>query len=69
MLFILEIIFVIVAWNRGWKSMALIPLACVFIIGLFIGLSGATPEAYASAMFFDIIASIVLIWMSVVGKK
>ena len=41
MLLFLEIILTIVAWNRGWKALALIPAAVIFVMGLMIGvLSG-----------------------------
>jgi len=37
MLFILEIVLTIVAWKRGWKGWALVPIAFAVVIGFVIG--------------------------------
>jgi len=46
--FILQIILSIVAWNRGWKWLALIPILVAlplgFLIGYIGGSMGYTPE-------------------------
>lgn len=69
MLLILEIILTIVAWKRGWKSMALIPVGVVFCIGLIVGATGATAATIASLIIFDVICVIILIVMSITGKN
>jgi len=67
-MFLVEIILTIVAWKRGWKARALIPLAIAFSVGLIagiiIGANGGT-EAPAEIMIVDIGALIALIIMSI----
>jgi len=70
MLLFLEIILTIVAWNRGWKAQALIPVAVIFVIGMIIGvLSGGNSDVIQSAILFDILGTIVLLVMAITGKK
>jgi uncharacterized membrane protein YfcA len=71
MCMILEIILTIVAWRKGWRWLALLPMGVGggigALIGLGIGLSGASQSQLQSAMpvflIFDIIAVVVLIVM------
>lgn len=65
MLLIIEIILTVVAWTKGWRFKALIPVAGCLAIGLFLGaiiatIGGTIP---AGLFIFDIIAVIVLIVM------
>jgi len=71
---IIEIVLTILAWNRGWKWLALLPvgiaLAIGFCMGLGIGASGGSvSDVQGIAVVFDIIAIIALIIMCVKGKK
>jgi len=70
MLLFLEIILTIVAWNRGWKAQALIPVAVIFVIGMIIDvLSGGNSDVIQSAILFDILGTIILLVMAIKGKK
>jgi hypothetical protein len=64
---ILEIILTIVAWNKGWRWLSLIPLATAFFIGVCIGLSGGTVDM--NVIFIDILAVVALIIMSFTKPK
>ena len=63
---ILEIILTIVAWGRGWKWLALLPLGIAFGIGLIAGASGVTD--LTSLIWIDVVAIIVLIGMAIKKK-
>ena len=65
---IVEIVLTIVAWNRGWKWLALIPLGMAFGIGLIAGASGATASDLESLLVIDVIAIIALIVMIIKEK-
>ncbi len=71
--FILQVILSIVAWNRGWKWLALIPLGAALVIGFLIGYIGGTmgysPEDMSWAIILDIIVFIVLIYMCIKPKS
>ena len=70
MILILEIILTIVAWNRGWKAQALIPVGVVFVIGMIIGvLSGGNSDVIQTAILFDILGVVALLVMAIKGKK
>ena len=49
MLFIVEIILTVVAWRKGWRQRALLPMAigvaAGFLIGAIVGLSGGSVES------------------------
>jgi len=65
---ILEIILTIVAWNRGWKWLALIPLGVAFGIGLILGSTGNfSVDDAGSLIWIDVVAIIALIVM--IAKK
>jgi hypothetical protein len=38
----IEIVLAIVAWRKGWKGYALIPVACSLLAGLTLGSMGAS---------------------------
>lgn len=68
----LQIILTIVVWFRGWKWLALLPMAGAFVIGLFIGMSGGTDFTYAqksAALIADGLAVLALIIMCFVKPK
>ena len=71
--FIFQIILSIVAWNRGWKWLALIPVVAAlflgFIIGYIGGSMGYSPEDMGWAVILDIIVYIILIYMCVKPRK
>jgi len=55
MLTIVEIILTVVAWRRGWKAWALLPLGVCFILALLLGAavtaSGGSVEAAFPVLF------------------
>lgn len=63
----LQIILTIVVWFRGWKWYALLPMACAFVLGLFIGMSGG--DITVPALIADILADVALIVMCFVKPK
>ena len=65
---IIEIILTIVAWGRGWKWLAILPLGLAFGVGLIAGASGATMNDLESLIWVDILAIIALVVMSIVKK-
>lgn len=75
MLLFLEIIFTIMAWNKGWKAKALIPVAASlvggFLIGFFIGLSGGsvTGTVQGFVIIIDVLATIAVGIMAFVKPK
>ncbi len=64
---ILEIILTIVAWGRGWKWLALLPLGMAFGIGLIAGANGVTD--LDSLIWIDVVAIVALIAMIIAKKK
>src|SRR5688500_7296348 len=65
MLLVLEIIFTIAAWRRGWGARALIPLGVArgiaFVLGVIIVAAGGSVQtAQVAALFGDVIAVIAL---------
>ncbi|MFC2069976.1 hypothetical protein ACFLTB_02225 [Chloroflexota bacterium] len=65
----LEIFLTILAWRRGWKGWALLPLViafgAAFLFGLIMGISGASEEeALVMSLGFDIACIAVLIGMT-----
>ncbi|MFA5108984.1 MAG: hypothetical protein WC458_00335 [Patescibacteria group bacterium] len=60
MLLILQIILTVVAWKRGYKAWALIPIVVAVSVGLIIGANGGDP---GSALVLDIIVGVVLLLM------
>ena len=65
---IIEIILTFVAWGRGWKWLALLPLGIAFGIGLIAGASGASMDDLAGLIWIDVVAIIALIVMVVKQK-
>ena len=63
----LQIILTIVVWFRGWKWLALLPMAGAFVIGLFIGMSGG--DITGPALIADLLADVALIIMCFVKPK
>jgi hypothetical protein len=62
---IIEIILTIVAWRKGWRWLALIPVSVAFCIGIVIGSSGG-PIDPLTLVIWDILAIIALVVMVVV---
>ena len=69
MLLIIEIILAIVAWKRGWKAWALVPLLFAFMAGIFFGLMGASPEQSYVYVISDLIAIAMLIIMCIIKRE
>lgn len=68
MLLIAEIILTIIAWQKGWRWLALIPIGIAVVIGLIVGASTGSTDVGAY-IIFDILAVIALIIMIVVKPK
>jgi hypothetical protein len=66
MLLILEVLLTVSAWRKGWGPKALLPLAIGVPLGVF-----ATINAHSLVPAFvcDVLITIVLIAMSVNGRK
>lgn len=60
---IVEIILTIVAWQRGWKWIALIPVGIAFFIGMAIGANSSDPVDPLSVIWIDVLAIIALVLM------
>ena len=74
MLLIIEIILTVLAWRKGWKWYALIPLAAALLVGFLIGMSvgasgGSVNDVKGITIFLDIIVTLILVFMSVRGPK
>jgi len=69
MLLIAEIILTIFAWRKGWKWLALLPLAIAFTIGMIIGFTSGIDGNLGVAAALDIAAIIALIVMIAKPKK
>ena len=66
MILIIEIILTIVAWNKGWKAKALLPMGICLAIGILIGMiigSVGVTSVPLGLIVFDIAAVVVLIVM------
>jgi len=72
---ILEIIGTIVAWKRGWRKYALLPLGIAvaggFVGGLVYAICGGHDLAVAGAIGFplDVLAIVALVVMGVIGRR
>jgi len=74
---ILEIILMIVAWRRGWRGWALLPMGIVYIMAFLIGvISGAAgfsdmemQRLLIVILPFEFFGIGVLIWMAAKGRK
>lgn len=60
---LIEIILTVIAWNRGWRWKALIPIGIGFFIGVLIGLSGQGVH-YAYLVDFIIILALLVMALS-----
>jgi hypothetical protein len=77
MLLILEIVLTAVAWRKGWRTWALLPLGLgifvAFFIGLVAGAAGLQADQMDALMLaltpIDLAVTGILIWMVVKGKK
>jgi len=66
----LQILFLCIAYARGWKSKALIPIGAVIVLGLFLAATGAvTKPDDPIVVVLDVGATIVLAIMSVVAPS
>lgn len=73
MLLIAQILLTVVAWNRGWKTLALIPVGTVICLGLLVGIVGAASNTAMDALegillMLDFITVLVLAVMSAVKR-
>lgn len=67
---IIEIVLTIIAWTRGWKWKALIPVIAAFGIGLIYGLSGAANNGVSPGLIVvDVLAIVALAIMCFVKPK
>jgi len=62
MMLLAQIILTIIAWNNGWRWLALIPMASAFIIGFIIGMT--VGEYNTFAIIADIASLIAVIFMA-----
>ncbi len=71
MILILEIVLTIIAWRKGYKAFALLPVGIVILLAFLIGFSD--PVAYESAeagfIVFDLMAVVALVIMIATAKK
>jgi len=70
---IIQIVLCIIAWNRGWKGRALIPLgigiAFALIVGIATGASGGNANDLGWLVIFDVIVDIILLIMCFIPPK
>jgi hypothetical protein len=68
MLLIAEIVLTVIAWRKGWRSRALLPLGIAggvgFILGILIGVTHAAPVYRLAGLPLDVGAVIALVIMS-----
>jgi uncharacterized membrane protein YfcA len=74
LLLIAEIVLTIIAWQKGWRWIALIPMGVVLIIGFIIGgaigaSGGTVSDIPAGTILLDITAVIALIVLISVKPK
>jgi len=74
MLLIVEGILTIVAWRKGWRGWALLPLGIVlglaFVIGVAVAAAGGTErDAVGFGLVLDLMGMAALIGMTVRGPK
>lgn len=72
MLLVLEIALTIAAWRRGWKGLALLPIAAAFGAGFALPFIVGTDEAMqmaGSLWFVDLGVAAVLGLMAAVGRQ
>ncbi len=72
-MFVLQIIFAIAAWKRGWCWRALLPFAVLFGTSFFVGMAvtaagGTIEKAYPVIMLLEIGTLISLIVMTCVRR-
>jgi len=69
---IVQIVLTVIAWNRGWRWLALIPIGMALTIGLLIGvgirLNGGT-DIPGGVIILDIVAIVALILMCVISRN
>ena len=75
MILVAEIILTIVAWNRGWRGYALIPLLVVISLGFIVGAAiGDNPadqvsDVSGAGLIFDAFLIIILVGMIIKGRN
>ncbi len=81
MLAILEIIFTVAAWRKGWRWRALLPIALPVLVGFILGLSVASSggsvqdaqrlveEIQGFAIFLELVCLGALIVMTIRGPR
>jgi hypothetical protein len=62
---IIQIALAIIAFIRGWKWYAIIPLAVVFCLGVVVGITGQAESMAGFLVVADVMAMIVLAVMCV----
>lgn len=68
MIFILQIVFTVLAWRSGWRGWSLIPMGIMMAIGAFIGITIGPIETgenllFVSTLIGDLISLVILIRM------
>ncbi len=68
---LIQIILTVVAWNKGYKAMALLPVGITLFIGFMIGFAnpGITDAELMSYVWIDALAVFILIAMIITAKK
>jgi hypothetical protein len=66
MLLILELVLTVVAWRKGWRALALLPLAIGVPVGVFVTTQA---NSLVPAFIADVLITITLIAMSAKGRK
>ncbi len=73
MLLIIEIALVVAAWKKGWKALALIPVAIPLCMGMAIGAatgpSGMSEGTLLAALPLDVLCIVVLAVMAKRGRQ
>lgn len=61
MLLVLEIWLTVRAWQAGWKAWALLPVGCVFTLGMVMGAAEVDMDAIAGFGLIAEIAAIIIL--------
>jgi hypothetical protein len=77
LMMVVEVILTVVAWRKGWRGWALLPMGAIMLVGLVAGLVagavGATESQFSHvtvALFpLELVGVGVLVWMAAKGRK
>lgn len=61
MLLVLEIWLTVKAWQAGWKAWALLPVGCIFTLGMIMGAAEVDMDTIAGIGLFGDIAAIMIL--------